>query len=235
MKYRVKHEIGFQEVNTREDYQEVLLLRERAYAASGKAAPVMSYEQTYSLGDGKVVGFYHRDRLVASFMVRFPGCHALLESVDLPLGHYPEKLPRKEKTIEISKLCIDQEFRKTDLLKMLFEQVHRELVLSRRSSIVICCEERLIRMYRAIGFGFTGFSFQKQERHFEIMVTTQRRFGLYGAHVGPIRWNLFLGEVTRAMLERGEVQPSPLYVALWSLYGFFAPVAILLENRRIKS
>jgi len=235
MRYRIKQEITVREIDSAEAYERILALRARAYAASGKAAPTTTYQETRALGDAKVLGFYHREQCVASFMVRFPADGARLESVDLALGHYPPTLPPKTDAIEVSKLCIHRDYRRTDLLKMLFEQVHRELVLAKRSSIVICCEPRLLGLYRAIGFRFTGHHFLKNGRRFEILVTTQKRFGLYGAHVGPIRWNLFLGEITREMLKRGELPPQAAPLLLWSIYGLFGPLAVVLENRKART
>jgi predicted GNAT family N-acyltransferase len=233
LQYRIKHELRAKEVVSEEGYREVLALRAEAYSASGKAAPTTTWGETQAFGDAKVIGVFHGARLVASFMVRFPAEAARLESVDLPLGRYPSRLPPKERSIEVGKLCIHRDFRRTDLIKMLFEQVHRELVLSGREAIVICCEDRLVGLYRRIGFRRTGYDFSRNEIRFNVLTTTQKRFGIYGAHAGPIGWNLFLGDITRDMLKRGEIRPSPFSFLLWSVYGLFWPLAVVLENRRM--
>ncbi len=234
MQYRVKHELKAEEVTTEMGYEEVLALRAHAYSASGKAVPTTTFAETKAFGDAKVIGVFRGRRLVASFMIRFPEDGAQLESVDTPLGEYPARLPRKPCSVEVGKLCIHQDFRRTDLIKLIFEQVHRELRLSKRESIVICCEDRLVRLYCTIGFRHSGFEFMRNGTRFRVMTTTQKRFGLYGAHVGPLRWNLFLADVTRDMLARGEILPRFFPLLLWSIYGLFGPLALVLENRRTK-
>ncbi len=217
----IRHQIHCRTAETPADRAAVVELREKAYTASGKLAPPDVIH-----ADAKVLLFHHGTRLVASFEIRFPDADTPLDSVDRPLGYYPAWFPKKTDTIEISKLCLDREYRGSDLIKSIYEQVHRELVRAGRASIVLSSEERLRARYRTIGFRGTGLFY----RNLEIMLSTQKRFGIYGLHVGPLRWNVFLREITQRMLERGEIALSPIALFVLSFYSLFQLAATRAER-----
>lgn len=230
--YYIKHEVEARVVETPADYQQVLELRATAYTQSGKVPSLTTFEETQALGDAKVVAFFHQGTIVGSFVVRFPVTGTLLESVDLPLGDYPKCLPPKEDTIEIGKFCVDRRYRGTNLTIAMFQEVHRALVLSQRHYILICSEPRLVPKYLAIGFWKTGLEFWKNGK-FSILLTKQSRFGVYGLHAGPFRWNLILSEISRDMWRKEQIRPSAVSLVFWTVYSAFGPLAFALENRMI--
>jgi predicted GNAT family N-acyltransferase len=206
------------------DLNEVLNLRNRAYLEAGKRPPRTSMAEIQNSHDTQTLGFYLSKRLVASISIRYPSKTTKLESIDIPLKRYPKVLPQKTDSIEISKFCISKDLRGSAVTKKVFETVHELLVKSGRSSILIASDPKLVAKYEFIGFKRTGVRYPKPgnpEVTLEVMTTTQKRFGIYGFHVGPIKWNLFLGEATEKLLKSGSFKRPGLQKLLFWTYRPF--------------
>ena len=123
---QVKGRLRFRSVKTMDDYAEVLYLRRDAYVGAGKKSKDTRPEDMASRLDGqsRILMAWHQDKLVGSLTFT-PSLHAKMrywKAVAAFSGRkYPVAIPPKASLIEVSRLCIDEEYRGTDLLQGLFE------------------------------------------------------------------------------------------------------------------
>lgn len=173
----------------------------------------------------ELYAYYRGGELVGTVAFRAAGDDEILHQRS-------PNLPPASDVIEISKLCIKKGHR--DLMQRVCEDVHARLVLSGRTRLAIAAPRWLQKSYRFIGFQGTGVRFPIPgiaDESLEIMISRQHRFGTYGLHTDPIRWNLFLRRVTDRLIATQTLRPSRWQRALIELYRFFAPIAAMFERR----
>ena len=123
-------------------------------------------------------------------------------------------MPAKAKLIEAHTFCTRKEYRGGDLVRGMFEQVARCLLLSDRDWIITLTTAELWPLYRKIGFRKLGASvpveyFGGQVHH---LILLHRSAWETGKGMTVIAWNYFYGElirdlVTRHFLELGRLSP----------------------------
>ncbi len=209
-------------------------VRKHCYVQRGKRSPHSPSESGKEelSKPGTLFGIFQDGMHVGSLRIHAPKGNALLESVDIPLGFYPGDFPAKREIIEISNLCLLPAHRNLDVFRVLYAQVHCFLVEHQRGWIVIGSDQKLAAKYRFIGFRKTRYRYTKTDSAFpeiQLMLSHQKPFGTYGLHADPIRWNLFLREITSTLCEEGKLSHSFSQRTIFGLYRFFSPPARLLE------
>lgn len=143
-------------VDSMEMYQDVLNLRRTAYVAAKKRAEGTPMEALSSKWDrhSRILCLYHDKNLVASATLTFPDSNddKLRSEAAFPGGIYPCPMPKKSDFIEVSGLCTHHDYRKGDLLQLVFHHIARLLILSDRRYIVTLADSSLVNLYRKIGF-----------------------------------------------------------------------------------
>ncbi len=230
-----KHLVEVIEVTSAEDMQRVLELRRDCYLRAGKIGQDMSASQMALPDDDRaqVFSLSVRGRVIGTFRTRVPGASDVLETIDGAIGSWPSSFPPKSRTIEVSALCIRRGFRRTDALKRVFETVHRVLVENGRSHVLIAADSRLARKYRFIGFSATGKSYVKaagSTGRLHVLISNQRPLGVYGLHADPVRWNMFLRDVTEALLAEGKLRHVGVVSWVFTVYRWFGWLARACEN-----
>ncbi len=223
------------------EYAEVQRVRDQCYEEAGKLSPFRD-ESLKEFSRSHLYGVRLGKAWIGTVRITIPVEGDLLPCVDKKLGFYPASLPAKEKVIEVSSLCILRGFRRSDVLKAVYELVHRELVRVNRSHILISSDERLRRKYRFIGFRSTGYRYRQEWSRFkdlEILISNQKPFGTYGLHADPIRWNFFLREVTDELIAQGILRHNRTQRIIFSFYRSFRGASewverlVLWRSRRI--
>jgi len=230
-----KHLVEVAEVGSTDAMQQVLELRRDCYLKAGKVGRDVSAAEMAQPDDAtaRVFSLSVRGRLVGTFRLRVPSSGDVLDTIDGPLGGWPASFPDKARTIEVSSLCIRRGFRRTDAMKRVFETVHRTLVECGRSHILIAADERLARKYRFIGFAATGMSYLKptgNRARLHVLISNQRPLGVYGLHADPLRWNMFLRDVTEELLAEGKLRHTGVVALIFALYRRFGWLARACEN-----
>jgi hypothetical protein len=205
---QVRGHLRFSSVRTMEDYAEVLHLRRDAYVGAGKRPPGTRPEHMSTALDGRsrILMARHHGKLVGTLTFAFPADEeTVLDSqAGFPGGKYPVPLPPKMNLIEVSRLCIDESYRGTDLLVGMFEHGLKHFLMSDRHWLITSATDELLPMYLRIGFVKLKASYRHpllnhQEHH---LIIAHRSAFLWGFGLGLFAWNSLFGDLIAHMLRR---------------------------------
>jgi predicted GNAT family N-acyltransferase len=237
---QVKSHLRFRSVRSMEDYAEVLRLRREAYVGAGKRGEETLPEDMASPLDGKsrILMAIHQHRLVGTLTFTFPVDEGtVLDSqMGFPGAKYPASIPPKANLIEASRLCIDSEYRGTDVLQGLFEHGLKHFLLSDRHWLLTSAMDELLPMYEKIGFRRLGASYRHprlnhKEHH---LIIASRTTFLAGLGVNLLVWNSVFGNLVRYLMDHGLLQLTVWERALIRAKLAFRPLANLLLYRTAK-
>lgn len=233
----VKSHLRFRSVRSMEDYAEVLGLRREAYVGAGKRDQDTRPEDMASPLDGKsrILMALHHDRLVGTLTFTFPADEGtVLDSqTGFPGAKYPVPLPPKANLIEVSRLCIDSEYRGTDVLQGLFEHGLKHFLLSDRHWLLTSAMDELLPMYERIGFRRLGASYKhprlnNKEHH---LIIAYRGAFLAGLGLNLLVWNSVFGKLVRYLADHRLLRLSFWERALIRGKLAFQPLAGYLLSR----
>lgn len=218
---RVKGRLRFRSVKTMDDYAEVLHLRREAYVGAGKRGTATRAEDMAGKLDGqsRILMAHHQEKLVGTLTFTFPHSEdTLLDSQSgFPGGRYPVRIPPKINLIEVSRLCIQDDYRSTDLLQGLFEHGVKHFLMSDRHWLLTSAVAELLPIYRRIGFKTVGAAYKHPglnylEHH---LILAHRDTFLCGKGMNLLVWNALFGDLIRHLLSRGLIKvPLPVMAAI---------------------
>ncbi|MDB5106318.1 MAG: type pilus assembly PilZ [Fibrobacteres bacterium] len=203
----VKSRLRFRTVKTMTDYAEVLHLRKDAFVGVGKESETTRPEDMAHRLDGvsRILMAHHLEKLVGSLTFTFPTSEEMIldSQTGFPGGKYPVALPPKANVIEVSRLCIDGEYRSTDVLQGLFEHGIKHFLMSDRHWLLTSAVSELLPSYQRIGFKTLGASYRhpalnNKEHH---LIMAHRDAFLMGKGMNLFVWNTLFGDVVRHLLE----------------------------------
>ena len=116
----------------------------------------------------RIVCIYHQRKLVASARMVFCEANDAME-----LERYvalPKDFPRKERSMEISRLCVDPNYRKSDLLLSLFKELTYIGLLSNRDYVVLTSPCELLSHYKKLGAKSLGMEFDVAKRFLGVIL-----------------------------------------------------------------
>lgn len=205
---RISNGFRFRFVRTQDEYEAVLRLRYQAYLEAGKIDDTKTPQDMKAPMDPKsrILICYHGDRVVGSVAISFPTDESeILDTERAFPGGYPLPMPPKNQLVEISRLCTDSQYRKTDLLNRMFEYTYKVTVCGDRDYIATSTDAKLWPLYKKLGFRKTGMSYAHPylsglEHHVILGKRTQPDFG---AHLSPLVWNYLWRDMNLYMDQRG--------------------------------
>jgi hypothetical protein len=223
---KFRERLRFSVIGTLADYAKAVGLRQEAYVLAGKVPPTTTAEQFASRfdRDSRILAAYHGEEMVACLGLTFPrGAASPLKSeVLFPGGRYPVRVPDKAKLIEAHTFCTRKAYRGGDLVRGVFEQVARCLLLSDRDWIITLATGELWPLYRKIGFRKAGASVRVEyfgglEHH---LILLHRSAWETGAGMTVFAWNYFYGDliqdlVARKFLELDRWQSAKVACKSW--------------------
>src|SRR5690606_5659951 len=190
--------VDFRFVRSREDYEQVLELRRKAYVVEGKASPGAELYDMATEYDtmSRICMVTYNGKVVASAAVIF---HAVDSKTEQELFvEWSDKYPSREDLIEVNRVCTDPDFRGSDLLYCLFRFIAIVSIQSGRNYCVICATDKLVPLYGKLGFVSTKKSYLHpslgNQRHTMLIGNIVK--GITGEGVNPIAWNLVYSDVT---------------------------------------
>ena len=208
---QVKSRLRFRTVKTMEDYAEVLYLRRDAYVGAGKKPEGTAPESMAGRLDGisRILMAHHHEKLVGSMTFTYPTLQdTMLDSqMGFPGQKYPVNIPPKANLIEVSRLCIHEEYRSTDLLQGMFEHGIKHFLMSDRHWLLTSSVSDLLPTYARIGFLKLGASYKHpglnfQEHH---LILAHRDTFLFGKGMNLLVWNTLFGDVIQYLVDRNLV------------------------------
>lgn len=235
---QVKNKLRFRTVKNMQDYAEVLYLRRDAYVGVGKKPEGTPPESMAGPLDGmsRILMAHHHDTIVGSMTFTYPLTQdTLLDSErGFPGQKYPTGIPPKVNLIEVSLLCIHQEYRSTDLLQGLFEHGIKHFLMSDRHWLLTSAVTELLPTYQRIGFKKLNMSYKHPGLNFKEhhMIIANRNAFLWGKGVNPLVWNSLFGEVIDYLTSKNLIKVSVLQKVFIRSKMLLRPFAqILLSNR----
>ncbi len=228
---QVKGRLRFRSVKTMDDYAEVLYLRRDAYVGIGKKPAGTRPEEMAGNLDGlsRILMAHHQDKLVGTLTFTFPVREdAVLDSqAGFPGQKYPVEIPPKANLIEVSRLCIHEEYRSTDLLQGMFEHGIKHFLLSDRHWLLTSAVAELLPIYQRIGFrklkaAYKHRALNNQEHH---LILAHRDAFLYGQGMNLLVWNTMFGELIGHLLGRRLIKVPGHVRAIIRLKLLFLPLS----------
>ena len=213
---QVKSRLRFRTVKNMQDYAEVLYLRRDAQAGVDKNISGVSPESMASRLDGssRILMAHHHDKLVGSMIFTYPTSQdTVLESqAGFPGQKFPVDLPPNANLIEVSRLCIHEEYRGTDLIQGLFEHGIKHFLTSDRHWLLTSASTDMLLNYQQIGFVKLGAKYKhpllnSQEHH---LIIAHRNAFLWGKGMNLLVWSTLFGDVIQYLVDRDMVTLSNL-------------------------
>ena len=194
--------VEFTHVRTEQEYKQVLELRRLSYSQAGKMSVDATLEKLADEFDARarILIAKHRGNVVASLRIIFHGPEDRLEEerfVALPPG-----FPRNEELLEVMRVCTHPDYRKSEILYRLFQQLMVVALQVRRRWIVGSATRELLPLYLRLGCKRTGLIY----RHEDLGDLEHELFLLNvpgvikGEGVSPIVWNIVGEEICRHAL-----------------------------------
>lgn len=194
-------------VETQAEYEAVLKLRRKSYAAQGMCAkddPLAKFaveQDAY----GRILIVFHNERVIGSALLVFGERGAKPFEMDsrLPISSFT-KLPNYDEIMEITSICIERTYQETDVLHGVFEHMYREGLSAGKNYIMVASPPELMERYEYMGFNAMQMSFthpQKSDLTMQVMVLNKET-GKTGKGMNPVRWWQMWGYVSLHLYQR---------------------------------
>lgn len=191
----IKRHLHFKTASTTKELDDVIKLRHRAYQLAGKLShdeePCLDQFDKRSI----IIVAKHHNKVVASLRLIIAKKNQLLEhEYSLVL---PRNFPRKENTIEITRVCTHPDYRHGDLLEGLFQYTSFIAMAHGRSWILGSSTDELLPLYQKMGFRKSSIRFN----HVGLGKTVHTLFLankddiLLGRWVNPLLWYILYRDV----------------------------------------
>ena len=232
--------IEYTYLKTKNEFQEVVNLREKAYTAKGK----FDSSSGKSLTDvfdarSRIVIAKHKGKVVGSVRVIF---HDFNDSLELEqFIKLPERMPRKDEMVEVSRFCIDPAYQDGDVIFGIMKQLFLVMAQAKRRWIVSFSDEAMFKsFYRRFG----AERIDNEFTHSDLNNAKQIPFlfdinaVLNGAKVGPIVWNVLVSDIYGFMYTNGYFKYDIIAGLRIQFYRLFYPLARVfkkkIENKTVK-
>ena len=181
----------------------------------------------YDMVSRLIVGSY-RGKIIATARTHFG-------SMDLPLEHenyveWPQSLPRRDQVFEVSRVALDPEFQKGDLLFGLFQFIvmtYRE----ERPYVVLSAWPHQVGLYEKLGFSDTGLRHKGDLwKHEQRVMIADGLASLCGRNLNPVTWNLTWRPVAERMIDCGVIEPKGMNKLRMEVYKAFGLPSRFVER-----
>ncbi len=203
--------VQYRFVETQAEYEAVLKLRRKSYAAMGmcaKDAPIARFalqQDAY----GRILIAFHNARVIGSaLLVCGERDSKPLELDELLSANALESLPSYEELMEITEICIERHYQETDVLHGVFENMYREGLSAGKKYIVVGSSPELIPRYTRMGFQSTGLGYahpRLENVNMQVMLLNKDT-GKTGKGMNPILWWQVWGFVSLHLYQRRIIE-----------------------------
>lgn len=225
---------------TDEEYEEVLQLRYKSYLTRVEAKDDKVNLQVFADDydqRSRIVMLYHQQKMVASVRVVF--CK---EDEKMEIENYielPDHFPDKEDCMEISRLCIDPDYRRSDLLLSLFNEILLIALESKRNHALVTAPKDTAANYKRAGYRDMGVSFSIKE----VMGNDEVELRVMGISlpdilrakgINPLSWHLIYEDSLKIATFKGVLDGSGVNKIKSYLWPFLGRIGFKLY-RYVKS
>jgi GNAT superfamily N-acetyltransferase len=183
--------LEFGVVRSEQDYREILNLRHLAYSAEGKLGKSASVNEASDIHDSRarILICRFQGKAVGTARLTFHEYGDITEHEEfLPWSH---ELPRRDESVEVTRVCTHPDFRGKGLLFALLRYVVITATQAGRTWVVSSSTEDLVPLYRFVGLTEVGLMYKHPDlnglEHF--VLAGSMIDALSGRSVGPTAWN----------------------------------------------
>ena len=221
----IKSAINFSTVTTRQEYESVINLREKAYLNAGKISDHQDMSDAFD-DRSIIIIAKHGSSVVASLRLIISENDQKFEHEDSLI--IPSHLPRKDDMLEITRVCTHPDYRAGDLLEGLFQYSAYISFNQNRNWILGSSTKSLLPIYQRLGFQTTSLVFEHQDfkggdKH--TLFYANKNDILYGRKVSPLIWSIIYKDIydfaARTGLIKKVLIADRLRVTLYLCFGFF--------------
>jgi hypothetical protein len=207
---KIKSYLEFSYVESPEQYREVLKLRRKTYSEVNKMEVDRPLEKLQYFFDE------YSDILIVRHGNKIIGCAAIIygNGKDKPfevqslMADQASTIIYNENMIEVAALCILKDYRKTDILHGVFENICFAMMRNNKDYIIASSDEVLARTYKGIGFKATGHSFIQPKYNDLVMqvLIVNKDTALKASNVKFFHWWPIWGEIVKYMNNKSVVK-----------------------------
>lgn len=208
----VKSHIDFSIVQNAKEYEAVLRLRKEAYARAGKVDEGVEAEDMGDIFDfnSVIVVAKLKDEVIGSVRVTY--CKNPSDQFELDHSiTIPANLPR-DKSIEISRLCVSNAFQSTDLVLGLVERCTEIGLKMKMKYVITSCVKEMLPYYDKLGFKQTGITFELKTLNAipHYFITLDVRKGAYAHRMNPLYWWFTYRNISAYLMRHRFIQRRKL-------------------------
>ena len=209
----IKEFINYRFVETQADYEAVLRTRRFAYSGVEKVSSDADLKSvSYFFDDySHILMVMHNEEIIGSAtIIKGNGKNQPFEIETFFNQDNPITLPPAEETIEVAALCLHPEYRDTDILHGIFEQIFILMMMLNKNYIIASSDNFLIKLYQSIGFELTPYSFiQPKYNNLEMSVLiVPKEAALESKNVKKLIWWPLWGAVNKYLQKRRVIHTS---------------------------
>ncbi|GLQ30207.1 N-acyl amino acid synthase FeeM domain-containing protein [Litoribrevibacter albus] len=233
----VKEFIHYRFAETQADYEAVLRTRRFAYSGVKKIDSEADLERvSYFFDDySHILMVMHNEEIIGSAtMIVGDGDNAPFEIQTFFDDDNPIELPPANKTIEVAALCLHPDYRDTDILHGIFEQIYMLTMMLNKEYIIASSDKYLLKLYQSIGFKLTPYSFvQPKYNDLQMSVLVIHQDAAQSAMgVKKMIWWPLWGVINKHLNDRRIIRFHPLQKIRSSLLKWGFKAAYYLKYRQ---
>lgn len=209
---QIKTYIDFDYVRNEKDYSEVLNLRKQAYGREGKIPGHTRAEDMADIFDlnSIIIIAKHQETVIGSVRVTY--CKDSTDRYELEDSIVVPNEFKRSETIEISRLCVSDDFQGTDVVHGLIErctEVGFKLGIKR---VITSCVASMLDYYAKIGFFQKGKAFYLKTLnnlpHYFLVHNTQT--SLKSTNLNPVYWFFSYSNIVKHLSKYNVVSEPEL-------------------------
>ena len=208
--------VTYEFAQSSEDYRDVLELRMKTYPWVQLSSQAIEPEEMGDIYDTRanILIARHQGKCVGSLRIVFHRPGDMLEMLEhVENAPVPDWFPQNEDLVEVTRICVDHNYRKGDLLLGMFKQVLLVMLQSNKWWLVGGSEEGLLPYYKALGAKVTGLEYQWARGGMTTAVsvlTINLADYLNQVDVSQAAWNLLAPDVIAfAQNHQIPIKPQP--------------------------
>lgn len=209
----IKEFINYRYAETQADYEAILRTRRFTYSGVDKIDSKADLEKvSYFFDDySQILMVMHNEEIIGSATIILGDGKEKPFEIQTFFDEKEIELPPSDKTLEVAALCLHPDYRDTDILHGVFEQIDMLTLMLNKDYIIASSDKHLIKLYKSIGFQKTPYRFVQPKYNqltMEVLVI-HRDAAIMAKGVKKLIWWPLWGTVNHYLQNRRVLSYSP--------------------------